>query len=124
MLYGTLFYKKVKNFEGTAVYDQTFEVPGKGPQTFQVTAQVNGDAGTIKAFEVGGNTFFSFLPSPFDGLGAQANLTLVDSKAPSLVSFDANGRPLHTTHPGPSRRSSHIVCFYEQYGLPARAAWN
>src|SRR3546814_4621066 len=33
---------------GTAVYDQTFEVPGKGPQTFQVTAQVNGDAGTIK----------------------------------------------------------------------------
>src|SRR3546814_7633671 len=36
MLYGPLFYKKVKNFEGTAVYDQTFEVPGKGPQTFQV----------------------------------------------------------------------------------------
>src|SRR3546814_11713163 len=29
MLYGTLFYKKVKNFEGTAVYDQTFEEIGR-----------------------------------------------------------------------------------------------
>src|SRR3546814_431309 len=124
MLYGTLFYKKVKNFEGTAVYDQTFEVPGKGPQTFQVTAQVNGDAGTIKGFEVGGNTFFSFLPSPFDGLGAQANLTYVDSKAPSLVSFDANGRPLQTPLQGLSRWSYNIVGFYEKYGFTARAAWN
>src|SRR3546814_6960035 len=102
MLYGTLFYKKVKNFEGTAVYDQTFEVPGKGPQTFQVTAQVNGDAGTIKGFEGGGNTFFSFLPSPFDGLGAQANLTYVDSKARSRVSIAPHGHPQPTTIQGSS----------------------
>ncbi|MCM8729979.1 TonB-dependent receptor [Hephaestia sp. GCM10023244] len=124
MLYGTLFYKRVKNFQGTAVYDQSFEVPGKGEQTFQVTAQVNGDAGTIKGFELGGNTFFGFLPEPFDGFGVQANLTYVDSKAPSLVSFDANGRPLQTPLQGLSRWSYNVVGFYEKYGFTARAAWN
>src|SRR3546814_8195915 len=59
-----------------------------------------------------------------DGLGAQANLTYVDSKAPSLVSFDANGRPLQTPLQGLSRWSYNIVGFYEKYGFTARAAWN
>ncbi|HEX7851500.1 MAG TPA: TonB-dependent receptor [Sphingomonas sp.] len=124
MLYGTLFYKRVKNFESTAVYNQNFDVPGKGSQTFQVTSQANGGTGTIKGFEVGANTFFSFLPSPFDGLGVQANLTYVDSKAPSLISFDANGRPLQTPLQGLSKWSYNIVGLYEKAGFTLRVAYN
>jgi TonB-dependent receptor len=124
MLYGTLFYKKVKNFETTAIQNSTFAVPGYGDQTFQLTTQVNGDTGTIKGFEVGGNTFFSFLPTPFDGFGVLANLTYVDSQAPSLISFDANGRPLQTPLQGLSKWSYNLIGFYEKYGFTARAAYN
>lgn len=124
MLYGTLFYKRVNNFEGTAVYTANFAVPGKGSQPFQITSQVNGGKGTIKGFEVGGNTFFSFLPSPLDGFGVQANATYVDSEAPSLISFDANGRALQTPLQGLSKWSYNLVGFYEKYGFTARAAYN
>jgi iron complex outermembrane receptor protein len=124
MLYGTLFYKKVNNFAGTAIRPQSFAVPGYGTQTFQVTSILNGDKGTIKGFEVGGNTFFSFLPAPFDGFGVQANATYVDSKAPSLISFDANGRPLQTPLQGLSKWSYNLVGFYEKHGLTARVAYN
>ncbi len=124
MLYGTLFYKRVKNFEGTAVYTLPIQVPGKTGQTAQITSQVNGGTGTIKGFELGGNTVFSFLPGPLSGFGAQANLTYVDSKAPSLISFDANGRPLQTPLPGLSKWSYNLVGFYEKYGVTARVAYN
>ena len=124
MLYGTLFYKRVNNFEGTAVTNESFTVPGHGAQAFQLTTLANGDKGTIKGFEVGANTFFSFLPSPFDGLGVQANLTYVDSKAPSLISFDANGRPLQTPLQGLSKWSYNIVGLYEKSGFTLRVAYN
>jgi TonB-dependent receptor len=124
MLYGTLFYKKVNNFAGTAIRPQTFAVPGYGNQTFQVTSILNGGEGTIKGFEVGGNTVFTFLPGPLSGFGVQANLTYVDSQAPSLISFDANGRPLQTPLQGLSKWSYNLVGFYEKYGLTARVAYN
>ena len=124
MVYGTLFYKRVKNFATTAVYTVDIEVPGKGPQPFQITSQVNGGTGTIKGFELGGQTFFSFLPDPLDGFGVQANLTYVDSRAPSLIAFDANGRPLQTPLQGLSKWSYNLVGFYEKFGVTARAAYN
>lgn len=124
LLYGTLFYKRVKNFETTSVYTLNVDVPGKGAQPIQITSQVNGDKGTVKGFEVGGNTFFNFLPSPFDGFGAQANLTYVDSKAPSLLAQSANGGTLYTTLQGLSKWSYNLIGFYEKYGVTARVAYN
>jgi TonB-dependent receptor len=124
LLYGTIFYKRLKNFLTTAVYPLEAEVPGAGVQTFTVTSLVNGTEGTVKGFELGGNTFFSFLPSPFDGFGAQANLTYVDSSAPGAVGTLPNGTVVPTTLQGLSKWSYNAVALYEKNGLRIRAAYN
>lgn len=124
MLYGTLFYKDLTNFLANAVYPLQADVPGKGPQTFQVTALVNGTKGKVKGFEIGGNTFFSFLPAPFDGFGVQGNLTYVDSSAPGAVGTLANGIVVPTSLQGLSKWSYNAVAMYEKYGLRLRVAYN
>lgn len=124
MLYGTVFYKKLTNFLTNAVYPLEAEVPGKGVQTFQVTAMVNGTKGTVKGFEIGGNTFFHFLPAPFDGFGVQGNVTYVDSDAPGAVGTLANGIQVPTTLQGLSKWSYNAVAMYEKYGVRFRVAYN
>lgn len=124
MLYGTVFYKDLTNFLTNAVYPLTADVPGKGVQTFQVTAQVNGTKGTVKGVEIGGNTFFSFLPAPFDGFGVQGNITYVDSDAPGAVGTLANGTVVPTTLQGLSKWSYNAVGFYEKGGFRLRVAYN
>jgi len=123
-LYGTLFYKKVKNFVQGGLYDQTYPVPGSGDQTFRINGPVNGEEGTIKGFEIGGNTFFDFLPKPFDGFGVQANYTFVDSKAPSPTARDTSGNPLIVPLEYLSKHSFNLVGLYEKGPFTARAAYN
>ena len=40
-----------------------------------ITGPVNGDGASVKGFELAYQGYFTFLPSPFDGLGVQANYT-------------------------------------------------
>lgn len=122
--YGTLFYKKLKNFTTSQVFEQQVEVPGQGPATFRYTAFVNGARGEVKGLEVGGNTFFDFLPGPLSGLGAQANLTYVDSSAPGATGTLLNGDQVPTSLQGLSKWSYNLVGLYEKYGFTARAAYN
>jgi len=123
-LYGTLFYKKLHNFTSTRVYSQDFPVAGGGTRTFQYSAPVNINEGTVKGFEVGGNTFFDFLPGPLSGFGVQANLTYVDSDAPGDTGTLSNGQPVPTQLQGLSKWSYNVVGLYEKYGISARAAYN
>ena len=123
-LYGTLFYKKVKNFIQNGVYFQDYPVPGIGEQRFEITGPVNGEEGTIKGFEVGGNTFFDFLPAPFDGLGIQANYTFVDSEAPSPSATDTSGNPLIVPLEFLSKHSYNLIGLYEKGPVTARLAYN
>ena len=124
MLYATLFHKKVKNFIQNGIYDAAFEVPGKGTETFEVNAPVNGEEGTIKGFEVGLQSFFDFLPAPFDGFGLQANYTFVDSEAPSPSATDSEGNALLVPLEGLSENSYNLVGLYEKGGFSARLAYN
>lgn len=124
LLFGTVFYKQLRNFLTTSVYPFEAEVPGAGVQTFTITSLVNGTKGTAKGFEIGGNTFFNFLPEPFDGLGVQANVTYVDSSAPGAVGTLPNGTRVPTTLPGLSKWSYNLVGLYEKGGLRFRAAYN
>ncbi len=124
MLYATLFHKKVKNFIQNGVYDAEFEVPGKGLLPFEITAPVNGEEGTIEGFEVGMQTFFDFLPAPWDGFGMQANYTYVDSEAPSPTATDTEGNPLLVPLEGLSENSYNLVAMYEKGGFSARLAYN
>ena len=122
--YGTLFYKKLKNFTFQTTRNETFAVPGQGDTSFLITQFVNGTRGTVKGAELGGNTFFDFLPGAFSGLGVQANVTYVDSSAPGATGTLQNGDQVPTSLQGLSKWSYNIVGLYEKYGVTARAAYN
>lgn len=124
LTYITLFHKKVKNFQQNGVYDASFEVPGKGEELFEITAPINGESGTIRGYEVGIQTFFDFLPAPFDGFGLQANYTYVDSEAPSPTATDTNGNPLLVPIEGLSKTSYNLILLYDKDKLSARLAYN
>ncbi|MDO3387751.1 TonB-dependent receptor [Gilvimarinus sp. SDUM040013] len=124
MMYATLFHKDVKNFTQNGVYDADFDVPGKGTETFEVTAPVNGENGTIQGYEIGIQHFFDSLPAPFDGFGIQANYTYVDSEAPSPSATDTEGNPLLVPLEGLSENSYNLVGLFEKGSFSARLAYN
>jgi TonB-dependent receptor len=70
----TLFYKKFHDY----IQNGTFSVPitNNGvTRNVIATGPVNGDGASIKGFEAAYQRYFTFLPSPWDGLGIQANYT-------------------------------------------------
>ncbi|PTR34394.1 TonB-dependent receptor [Luteibacter sp. OK325] len=119
MLYGALFYKSVDGFIANGVFNETYN-----GQVYQVTRPVNGDNGVIKGAEAGYQTFFDFLPDPFNGLGVQANYTYVYSKAPSPSATDTSGRPLQVPLEGLSKNSYNLILMYEKGPISTRIAYN
>lgn len=122
-LYGAAFYKKVDGFIANVTSTETFDL-GHGNFNVEVSRPVNGDNGKIKGIEVGGNTFFDFLPGLWSGFGVQANFTLVDSKAPSPNAFDNEGNQLFVPLEQLSKYSYNLVGFYDKGQLSARVAYN
>lgn len=86
---------------------------------FTVTRTGNIGSNDIKGFEIGYQQYFSFLPAPFDGFGAQANYTFTTGRNP-LVSPLGNSLPLL----GVSKHSYNATVFYEKYGLSTRLSYN
>lgn len=124
MLYGALFYKAVDGFvQSTSVNEPHVDQLG-ATHDYNVTRLVNGDNGVIKGAEMGYQTFFDFLPEPFDGLGIQANYTYVYSKAPSPDAMDTDGNPLQVPLEGLSKNSYNLVAMYEKGPISARVAYN
>ncbi|WP_343228020.1 TonB-dependent receptor [Stakelama flava] len=112
-LYLAGFYRKVKGFIFTSSNRQVIN-----GIDYVISQPTNGDDGKIKGVEVGGQTFFDFLPAPFDGFGVQANYTYIDSSTPSAI---AN---YTTPLPNLSKSSFNISGLYEKYGLSIRVAYN
>jgi TonB-dependent receptor len=124
MLYGALFYKAVDGFvQSTSVNESHVDQLGQ-THDYNVTRLVNGDNGVIKGAEAGYQTFFDFLPEPFDGLGMQVNYTYVYSKAPSPDAMDTDGNPLQVPLEGLSKNSYNLVAMYEKGPISARVAYN
>ena len=112
-LYAAGFYRKVKGFVFTNGNTQSID----GIQ-YVIQQPTNGKDGTIKGLEIGGQTFFDFLPAPLDGFGIQANYTYVDSATPAIIQSQL------TPLPGLSKHSYNISALYEKGGLSARVAYN
>jgi len=108
------FYRKVKGFVFTTV---TPNVVIDGI-SYNITQPNNGEDGTIRGLEIGGQTFLDFLPAPFDGLGLQGNYTFVDSETPSAI--EGYTTPL----PQLSKHSFNISGIYETGPISARIAYN
>ena len=112
----SLFYKDVKDlFTGTTSLG--VKVPGFGDRLFNVTTTVNGNYGNTYGLEVGANQPLTFLASPWDGFGVQANYTDIES---SLHILNDSGT---YQFPGASRHNLNATGYYEKHGWAARAAY-
>jgi len=125
-VYGSLFYKKIKDFVIDATSNNV-SVPGF-TELFTVNGPVNAPGGFAEGVELGVNQPFTWLPSPFDGFGVQANYTYVDSALDTTgikpVSSSTSSEVLNGGFPGSSRDNVNGVFYYEKYGASVRLAYN
>ena len=121
----SLFDKEIKNFIGQNQYFGTAptigEVPAASPYVnantkYNITGPLNIQNGNAHGLELGANQPFTFLPSPWDGFGAQANFTLIDT------SFSVVPVGFARTFPGASKYNANGILYYEKYGFGARVA--
>ncbi|MGE4321496.1 MAG: TonB-dependent receptor [Sphingobium sp.] len=118
------FYRKVKDtlYDATgAVGDASFNFGGIDRSGYEYSTTLNGGDGKLYGVEFAYNQPFTFLPSPFDGLGAQASLTLVDGDFETIATPDNPSRSV--AFPGTSKRITNLSVFYEKYGFSARVGY-
>lgn len=130
------FYKSIDDFFFQRVRIEEYQFGGipidiltRGPDNFDGT-------GKIKGFEIAYQQTYDFLPAPFDGLGASANYTYIDSEG--LPNAFLNGGNLanntvespSTVAPGNlpleqlSKHNVNATVFYEKGPISVRAAYN
>lgn len=113
-----VFYKRIRDpIFATTALNQTGTFGGVALTNATVNSFGNGDKGTLKGIELAIQKPFSFLPSPFDGFGVNANLTLTDS------SLKVPGRTIKTPLVGQADTIASAQLYYEKYGLSARLAY-
>ncbi len=138
-----LFGKKFHDY----VESGTFLVPYTNQgvtRDVTITGPVNGQGASIVGLELSGQRYFTFLPSPWDGLGVQANYTHlhnegVQNSSLSLVSggsnYSADPNSLVTTSVQPgsintgrleqvSDDAYNLVLLYDKGPFGARLAYN
>ncbi|MFV0476654.1 MAG: TonB-dependent receptor [Parahaliea sp.] len=103
-----VIYSDISTIDGGLYY-----APATGERwTFE--GAVNGDDGRMKGLEFNAVALTDqWLPTPFDGLGISANITLMDSEFKTI-----DGRRLDM--PGTSDMLYNISLFYEKYDLSVR----
>lgn len=125
-----LFYKTLND---TVVYGNTLQpVPlvtangGTVTELASVQADFNApQTATIKGVELGGRTFFDMLPSPFNGLGVEGNLTHLNDRNPGNQYVDINGVIHHDTPLiGLSNNSFNAALMFEKPQWSLRLAYN
>jgi len=114
-LTGAVFYKKMNGY--ITQQNTTIQVPGRGD--ILLATSVNGGDAKLTGVELAYNQSLAFLPGPFDGLGVQASLTVVDSKA----NYFAGNRAIKDSLIGLSKTSYNLVGYYEKGPLAARLGW-
>lgn len=111
------FYKDIDNPIFNRTLDQTnVTIDGLFYDLIRTTRPENAQGGEIKGIELNYQQQFTFLPSPFDGLGFSANGTLVES------SVDVFGRTEALPFFRQSDTIGNVAVFYEKYGFSARLA--
>ena len=121
----TLFDKDLKDIIDSRPFQRTEEIAGVGVVQFNVNAVTNVTEGYVRGFEIGGQTFFDFLPGAFSGLGVAANFTRADSDAGTVAS-GAIGAQTQFKVPliNLSRNSYNLMALYDYGGWNVRVAYN
>jgi TonB-dependent receptor len=98
--------------------------------TQQVTAFANQDtnhakAATLDGVEIGFRKFFDELPAPYNGLGIEANGTVLSGKLPGIPYPNIDGVSTNTQgYPNLSKYSDNVVLMYEKDPWSIRLAYN
>lgn len=131
------FYKKFRNYIQLGSFEM--DVVNNGvTEVVQVQRPANGKGASIYGAEVAFQTFFDFLPAPFDGFGIQANYTYVKNKGVQTIAltnetgggttsggirYDETAVTADTLE-GVSKHSYNLVGMYEKGPVSARVAYN
>ncbi len=133
----TGFYKQFYDYIQAGQFNLTIANNGVTEQV-RLNRPVNGEGAGIYGAEVAFQTFFDFLPGPFDGLGVQANYTYVKNDGIETVnltnetgagtsgggiSYDATTVKARALE-GVSEHSFNLVGMYEKGKVSARVAYN
>ena len=133
----TGFYKKFYNYIQAGQF--SLEINNGGvTETVRLDRPVNGDGAKIYGAEFAFQTFFDFLPAPFDGFGVQANYTYVKNNGIDTVNLtnetaggtvgggityeDSTVKP--NALEGISKHSYNLVGMFEKGPVSARVAYN
>ncbi len=118
-----LFDKEFDNYIVPRVQHGVTNDPLAPGQLATVTTFLNVSNARARGVEFAYHQKFTFLPAPFDGFGADANLTLVDSR---ILEYDAATSTTGTDQfgllPGTSRTTWNLAGFYEDHGVELRLA--
>lgn len=111
------FHKSIDN----PVYDNSttfsnYVYEGRTYRTFSISRPENADKGHVTGLELNYQQFFTFLPSPFDGLGVNVNYTITDSSATLLIN------PRDVPFFKQSDKIGNFSIVYEKYGWEARVS--
>jgi TonB-dependent receptor len=128
----SLFYKSIANWlvnsSTSRQWPVVFDEPT--PTTQLVTVNYIGTYNSsqlakIKGVEIGGHTYFDFLPGALRGFGIDANYTFIDSKNPGDQVTDIFGQ-IHHDLPiqGLSRHNANLALLYDYKWWSARLAYN
>jgi iron complex outermembrane receptor protein len=121
-LFSVGYYKK---------YEKSFVVPAAARSgidlfndgiLYTVRQPFNGFGALLDGIEGSAQTAFTFLPKPFDGLGASANVTYARAIRTNLTN-SATGLPLNE-YPGLSKWTYNASIFYDKGFLNARLSYN
>ncbi|MDV6330346.1 TonB-dependent receptor [Asticcacaulis sp. 201] len=120
----------VKKPDGFIIYGYTNE--DYNGTTYRISRPVNAAGGEFRGFELNAQGFFDFLPSPWNNLGAQANLTY-NTKAEIIYRF-YNGEEITQEQidtipgifdaPNNSKTTYNLTLYYETPKFSARVAYN
>lgn len=120
LLSAAYFYKDVKSFILARTLVRNVDLFNDGT-LFDVTQPINGAGAKLDGIELSAQTAFTFLPSPFDGLGASVNYTYSRAKDVGLVnSLDGSDLPF----PGLSKHSYNLIAYYDKDEYNVRVAYN
>lgn len=114
------FYKDIDDpIYSQQLTNQTGTFGGYALTGANVSSFNNAMSAEIKGVEINLQEQFAFLPSPFDGLGASANIAMIDSLAKGLW-----GRTDTVPLFDQSKYVGTAQVFYEKYGFTARLAYS
>ncbi|BDD07245.1 TonB-dependent receptor [Aureibacter tunicatorum] len=113
---GGLFYKDIKDYFYTNVYEET----NGNYEGYEVKQTVNGDKASLYGVEIAVQRQLDFLPGVLSGLGVYANYTYTKSEAKGMDS-----RPDETLSlPRTAEHSGNVSLSYDLKKLTMRLSWN